>query len=69
METTRNSPTTTLSPEQLADLDLILTDAFLSLGIHLLTGKVNPETWNARWEIDPGRGGVIAFIEHGRCNR
>ncbi|MGA9478487.1 MAG: L,D-transpeptidase family protein [Desulfobacterales bacterium] len=36
-------------PELLVDLDLLLTDAFLSLGSHLLGGRVNPETLHAEW--------------------
>ena len=44
-----------VSPERLADLDLILTDAFLLLGTHLSIGKVEPKTLLARWMIDPGR--------------
>jgi murein L,D-transpeptidase YcbB/YkuD len=39
----------------LADLDLLLTDAFLLLGSHLLGGRVNPETLDASWETQtPG---------------
>ncbi len=37
------------------DLELLLTDAFLIYGAHLLAGKVNPETfdpgWHARREV------------------
>jgi murein L,D-transpeptidase YcbB/YkuD len=36
-------------PDQLVDLDLLLTDAFLVLGSHLLGGRVNPETLHAGW--------------------
>jgi len=38
-----------LSPEKLADLDLLLTDAFLIYSSHLLSGRVNPETIQAEW--------------------
>lgn len=31
-------------PAQLAELDLLLTDAFLTLGSHLRNGRVNPQT-------------------------
>lgn len=37
------------SPEELADLDLLLTDAFLTLGSHLSQGRVNPVTLEAEW--------------------
>ncbi len=40
-----------LDPEALADLDLLLTDAFLIYGAHLLTGRVHPETINPRWGV------------------
>lgn len=32
-----------------ADVDLLLTDAFLLLGAHLLGGRVNPETLHGEW--------------------
>ena len=34
---------------RLADLDLLLTDAFMVYGSHLLSGCVNPETFDAEW--------------------
>ena len=58
--------TQSISPEQLADLDLILTDAFLLLGTHLSIGKVEPETLLARWMIDPGR--VWATASSASCS-
>lgn len=36
---------------QWADLDLILTDAFLLLGSHLSGGRINPETLHADWLV------------------
>lgn len=38
-----------LNPRRLADLDLLLTDAFLIYGSHLLAGKVNPESIDGEW--------------------
>jgi murein L,D-transpeptidase YcbB/YkuD len=38
-----------LNPRRLVDLDLLLTDAFLIYGSHLLSGRVNPETIDAEW--------------------
>lgn len=35
--------------ETQVDLDLLLSDAFLLLGSHLLSGKVNPETLTPEW--------------------
>ncbi len=40
-------------PEWLADLDLILTDAFLLYGSHLAAGRVNPESLHTDWKINP----------------
>jgi murein L,D-transpeptidase YcbB/YkuD len=38
-------------PQQLADLDLLLTDAFLRLGYHMLFGKVDPEQLDPNWNL------------------
>lgn len=44
-----------LDPDLLADLELLLTDAFLMLGSHLRAGRVNPETLDTEWlvQMDP----------------
>jgi murein L,D-transpeptidase YcbB/YkuD len=54
----RNS--TPLNVSRLTDLDLLLTDAFLVYGAHLVKGKINPETIDTEWfanlrEIDMPR--------------
>jgi murein L,D-transpeptidase YcbB/YkuD len=36
-------------PTRLADLDILLTDAFLTLGCHLSAGCVNPVTLESEW--------------------
>ena len=36
---------------RMAELDILLSDAFLIYGSHLLTGRVNPETIHAEWTI------------------
>jgi len=36
-------------PDRLAEFDLLLTDAFLVYGSHLLSGRVNPETIQPNW--------------------
>ncbi len=38
-------------PEALADLEMLLTDAFLLCGSHLVHGQVNPETIQSEWFI------------------
>ena len=45
----------------LADLDLLLTDAFLTYGSHLLAGQVNPETFDPEWIADR-RGADMASV-------
>lgn len=59
------------------DLDLLATDAFLILGGHLVSGRVDPETFDSQWqallrEVDlvqllndaVGSGEVAAALEH-----
>ena len=38
-----------VAPDRFAELDLLLTDAFLLYGSHLLPGRVNPETLQQQW--------------------
>jgi murein L,D-transpeptidase YcbB/YkuD len=40
-----------LEPRRLVDLDLLLTDAFLVYASHLLSGRVNPLTFDAEWHV------------------
>ncbi|MGE0826647.1 MAG: murein L,D-transpeptidase [Candidatus Binatia bacterium] len=40
-----------LAPEQLGDLDLLLTDAFLTYSSHLWFGRVNPAVANGAWGV------------------
>ena len=51
----------------LADLDLLLTDAFLTYGSHLLAGQVNPETFDPEW-IANRRGADMAMILQNALN-
>ena len=48
--------------KQWADLDLILTDAFLLLGSHLSGGRINPENIHADWVIDPRSLDMLAVL-------
>ena len=41
----------TVNPELWADLDLLLTDAFMLYVSHLFAGRVNPETVHADWTV------------------
>ena len=52
---------TNTDPDRLAELDLLLTDAFLLYGSHLLSGRVDPETLHPQWEANR-RGGDLATV-------
>jgi len=41
-----------LDPRGLAELDILLTDALLLYGSHLLSGRISPETVDPSWLID-----------------
>ncbi len=41
----------TVNPELWADLDLLLTDAFMLYASHLFAGRVNPETIHTDWKV------------------
>jgi murein L,D-transpeptidase YcbB/YkuD len=55
---------TSVPPEWWADLDLILTDAFLLYGSHLAAGRVNPETLHADWKINTDDVNLLAALTH-----
>ncbi len=38
-------------PQMMVELDLLLTDAFLTYASHLLAGRVNPETIDPEWQV------------------
>jgi murein L,D-transpeptidase YcbB/YkuD len=40
-----------LESRRLADLDLLLTDAFLVYASHLLSGRVDPQTIDSEWHV------------------
>jgi len=47
----------------LADLDLLLTDAFLVYGAHLMSGRVNPETIDPEWHAARREADLTALLE------
>ncbi len=53
----------TLDPPGLADLDILLTDAFLTLSCHLSGGCVNPVTIEAEWFAKQRTVDVSAVLE------
>ena len=50
-------------PALLADLDILLTDAFLTLGCHLSGGCVNPVTMKAEWYAKRADVDVSSVLE------
>ena len=52
-------------PEALADLEMLLTDAFLLCGSHLVHGQVNPETIQSEWFIKGRVEDLAAVLEKG----
>jgi murein L,D-transpeptidase YcbB/YkuD len=54
---------------RLADLDLLLTDAFLLYGSHLLGGRVDPESLHPLWEASPRGADLGTVLEDALENR
>ncbi len=52
-----------LDEETAADLDLLLTDAFLHLGEHLLRGRVDPSTLYEKWYPAHRERDLVALLE------
>jgi murein L,D-transpeptidase YcbB/YkuD len=52
-------------PETLADLEMLLTDAFLLCGSHLVHGQVNPETIESEWFVKGRVEDLAAALEKG----
>lgn len=52
-----------ITPDRCAELDLLLTDAFLVYGAHLLAGRVNPETLRPEWLANRRTADVAAVLE------
>jgi len=50
-------------PSLLADLDILLTDAFLTLGCHLSAGCANPLTAASEWFAKGGKVDVTSLLE------
>ncbi len=59
----RRSASRTVSPEVFADLEILLTDAFLLYGSHLLTGHVNPETIQSEWLIKSRDEDLVRILQ------
>lgn len=55
----------TIAPDRCAELDLLLTDAFLVYGAHLLAGRVNPETLRPEWVANRRSADTAAVLKAG----
>jgi len=56
-------PPDTASAAIWADLDLLLTDGFLSMAAHLSGGRVNPETLHPDWIISERSIDLLSYLE------
>jgi len=52
-----------LNPGRLVDLDLLLTDAFLIYGFHLLAGRINPVTLDPEWHASRREVDLAKLLE------
>jgi murein L,D-transpeptidase YcbB/YkuD len=52
-----------LTSDRWAELDLLLTDAFLVYGAHLLGGRVNPETLSPEWVSNRRTADIAVLLE------
>jgi len=52
-----------MAPGRLAELDLLLTDAFLVYGAHLLAGRVNPQTLRPEWLANRRSADIATVLE------
>jgi len=51
------------NPRLLVDLDLLLTDAFLIYGSHLVAGRVNPERIDPQWFVSRREVDLVQVLE------
>ena len=52
-----------IAPDRWAELDLLLTNAFLVYGSHLLAGRVNPESLEQEWVANRRGADFAAVLE------
>ena len=61
-----NDPDTdpeSITDQQLADLDILVTDAYLILGVHLLAGRIDPEGLDPMWKAQRRDTDLAARLE------
>ncbi len=54
--------TAAVDPDLLADLDLLLSDAYLMLGLHLAAGQFNPHDLDAEWYLHKNEADVVSRL-------
>ena len=54
--------TTSPTPEQLADADVLMTSTFAALGEDMLTGQINPRTMSQSWFISTREAGIDSAL-------
>jgi murein L,D-transpeptidase YcbB/YkuD len=54
---------TSPNPRLLVDLDLLLTDAFLIYGSHLVSGRINPERIDSQWFASRREVDLVRVLE------
>ena len=57
------------SPEEHAELDMLITDAYLLYASHLLNGKVNPETIDSEWKAVRREGNPVSILQKAISNK
>jgi murein L,D-transpeptidase YcbB/YkuD len=58
-----NSVLDAFEPEKLAELELLLTDAFFSFGFHLSEGMVEPNSNNFDWHIKKPKRNLLKILK------
>lgn len=56
------------SLDQLVDLDLLLSDAWLTLARHLLRGRVDPEVLYGQWLASPRERDLVSLLDTALAN-
>jgi murein L,D-transpeptidase YcbB/YkuD len=51
------------NPRMMVDLDLLLTDAFLIYGSHLVGGRINPERIDPQWFVSRREADLVQALE------
>jgi murein L,D-transpeptidase YcbB/YkuD len=49
--------------EQVAEMDMLLTDAYFLYASHILNGKVNPETIDSEWKATRREGNPVQLLD------